>query len=258
MPGVIVQLYTAAGVLVGEQRTDAQGDYLFRNLPAGDYYVQFIPPTGYVITAQDAGGTNGNDQSANGGIFDSDVNPLTGRTVVTNLQPGETDRTWDAGLYLMTSPASIGDRVWYDTDRDGVQDFNETGVAGVTVELRNGAGELVATTMTDVDGYYRFDNLAPGEYAVNFILPGGYVISPQDAGSNDSADSDADPVTGRAPVTVLVAGENDPTWDLGIYLPVEPASLGDRVWYDTDKDGAQDEGETGVAGVRVQLYDATG
>ena len=258
VPGVIVQLYTAAGVLVGEQRTDAQGDYLFQNLPAGDYYVQFIPPTGYVITAQDAGGTNGNDQSANGGIFDSDVDPLTGRTVVTNLQPGETDRTWDAGLYLATPPASIGDRVWYDADRDGVQDFNETGVAGVTVELRNEAGVLVATTMTDVGGYYRFENLVPGEYAVNFILPGGYLISPQDAGSNDSADSDVDPANGRAPVTVLVAGENDPTWDLGIYLPVEPASLGDRVWYDTDKDGAQDEGETGVAGVRVQLYDATG
>jgi protocatechuate 3,4-dioxygenase beta subunit len=256
--GVIVQLYTAGGVLVAEQRTDGRGDYLFQNLPAGDYYVQFIPPAGYSISPQDAGGTNGNDQSSNGGATDSDVDPATGRTVATNLQPGETDRTWDLGIYLAVEPASLGDRVWFDTDKDGVQDYNESGVVGVVVQLYDAAGTLVAETVTDAVGNYRFDNLMPGDYYVRFVPPAGYNISPQDVGSNDAADSDADPNTGKTVLTNLVAGENDPTWDLGIYTQQPPASLGDRVWYDTDKDGVQDAGETGVPGVIVQLYSAAG
>jgi protocatechuate 3,4-dioxygenase beta subunit len=256
--GVTVQLYTAGGVLVAEQRTDGRGDYLFQNLPAGDYYVQFIPPAGYLISPQDAGGTNGNDQSSNGGAADSDVDPATGRTVATNLQPGETDRTWDLGIYLAVEPASLGDRVWYDTDKDGVQDYNESGVAGVVVQLYDAAGTLVAETVTDAVGNYRFDNLVPGDYYVQFIPPSGYSISPQDVGGSDAADSDAEPNTGKTVLNSLVAGENDPTWDLGIYTQQPPASLGDRVWYDTDKDGVQDAGETGVPGIVVQLYSAAG
>ena len=256
--GVIVQLYTAGGVLVAEQRTDGRGDYLFQNLPAGDYYVQFIPPARYSISPQDAEGTNGNDQSSNGGATDSDVDPATRRTVATNLQPGETDRTWDLGIYLAVEPASLGDRVWYDTDKDGVQDYNESGVVGVVVQLYDAAGTLVAETVTDAVGNYRFDNLAPGDYYVRFVPPAGYSISPQDVGSNDAADSDADPNTGKTVLTNLVAGENDPTWDLGIYTQQPPASLGDLVWYDTDKNGVQDAGETGVPGVVVQLYSAAG
>jgi protocatechuate 3,4-dioxygenase beta subunit len=256
--GVIVQLYTAGGVLVAEQRTDGRGDYLFQNLPAGDYYVQFIPPARYSISPQDAEGTNGNDQSSNGGATDSDVDPATRRTVATNLQPGETDRTWDLGIYLAVEPASLGDRVWYDTDKDGVQDYNESGVVGVVVQLYDAAGTLVAETVTDAVGNYRFDNLAPGDYYVRFVPPAGYSISPQAVGSNAAADSDADPNTGKTVLTNLVAQENDPTWDLGIYTQQPPASLGDRVWYDTDKDGVQDAGETGVPGVVVQLYSAAG
>ncbi|NJM40380.1 MAG: DUF11 domain-containing protein [Anaerolineae bacterium] len=49
----------------------------------------------------------------------------------------------------------------------------------------------------------------------------------------------------------LVSGENDPTWDAGIY---QLSSLGDRVWEDVNLNGTQDGGEPGVAGVGVTLY----
>jgi hypothetical protein len=203
-------------------------------------------------------GTNGNDQSANGGAADSDVDPATGRTVETNLQAGETDRTWELGLYLDEPPAAIGDRVWFDTDRDGVQDVGERGVSGVTVQLLNASGAVVATAVTDQQGNYLFENLPPGNYAVQFVPPAGYTISPQNSGSNPALDSDVDPATGRTAATNLQAGETDRTWDLGS----DPGGLAggnrDRVWYDNNRDGIQNADERGVAGVTVQLYTAGG
>ena len=54
---------------------------------------------------------------------------------------------------------------------------------------------------------------------------------------------------------MLVSGENDPTWDAGLY---RPASLGDRVWIDNNGNGAQDTGEVGVANVDVLLLNSAG
>ncbi|RME50549.1 MAG: hypothetical protein D6790_21065, partial [Caldilineae bacterium] len=36
--------------------------------------------------------------------------------------------------------------------------------------------------------------------------------------------------------------------------PINPAAYGDFVWLDTDRDGIQDPGETGINGIRVELY----
>ncbi|MEM8962997.1 MAG: SdrD B-like domain-containing protein, partial [Acidobacteriota bacterium] len=65
------------------------------------------------------------------------------------------------------SRATIGDRVWKDTNGDGVEDAGESGISGVTVELLFGAN-VVATTMTDGGGYYSFE-VAPGLYTVRIV-----------------------------------------------------------------------------------------
>lgn len=116
--------------------------------------------------------------------------------------------------------ASIGDYVWLDVNEDGIQDGNEIGYSGATVRLYDCTEVLIATTLTDADGYYLFDDLIPGDYHVEFVLPEGYVFSPQDQGGDDALDSDADMTTGVAICTTLDPGEHDPTWDAGIYLPV--------------------------------------
>lgn len=113
--------------------------------------------------------------------------------------------------------AAIGDTVWYDDDRDGIQDAGEAGVPGVTVHLYNCLDSLLATMTTDADGFYRFSDLEPGDYYVQFIPPEGYIVTLQDAGG-DAVDSDADPVTGKTICTTLDAGEYDPTWDCGIHI----------------------------------------
>ncbi len=151
--------------------------------------------------------------------------------------------------------ASLGDFVWEDMDADGVQDAGESGLDGVTVELFKADGTSMGTTTTANGGQYSFNNLVPGDYYVQFTLPNGYVFSPKDQGGDDAKDSDADTTTGKTATTTLTSGENDPTWDAGMY---RKASLGDFVWLDLDEDGVQDANEPGLEGVTVTLKDAGG
>ena len=243
MPDVVVSLYDAANAVVGTTTTDVNGAYAFTNLVPGTYYVGFAPPAGYEITLLNQGGDP---------ALDSDADRITGFTVPTVLISGENDPTWDAGLYL---PASLGDFVWNDLDADGVQDGGETGIVDVVVTLHSAIDDsVVGVTTTDVNGAYAFADLIPGDYYVHVAAPGGWYVSPQDAAGDDAVDSDIDVSTGLAATTTLVSGENDPTWDAGIYLP---ASLGDFVWLDVDGDGVQGgAGETGMPDVVVTLYDA--
>jgi protocatechuate 3,4-dioxygenase beta subunit len=240
IPGVTVELYDCQGNLVETAVTGANGEYLFDNLMPGCYEVEFTAPAGYTFSPQDQGA----DDAA-----DSDADPTSGRTVQTTLESGETDLTWDAGLY---QTAALGDRVWEDVDGDGIQDAGEPGIPGVTVELYDCDGNLIATDVTDASGLYLFEDVEPGCYVVEFVAPAGYTFSPQDQGTDDAADSDANPANGRTTQITLDSGETDLTWDAGLY---EPATIGDRVWEDTDGDGIQDAGEPGLANVTVNLYD---
>lgn len=127
--------------------------------------------------------------------------------------------------------AALGDYVWYDMDEDGIQDEGEMGVPNVTVNLYNCADELLATMLTNGDGYYLFDQLQPGDYYVEFILPEGYQFTYQDQGTDDAVDSDADVTTGRTICTNLEAGETDLTWDAGIFrVPQDGCTLTIGFW----------------------------
>jgi protocatechuate 3,4-dioxygenase beta subunit len=154
--------------------------------------------------------------------------------------------------------ASIGDRVWLDSNGNGLQDSNEAGVEGVTVHLLNGSGAYTGiSTTTGVDGKYLFSNLTPGDYAIKVDKPADYSFTTKDVGNNgsDAKDSDVDTMTGTTDTTNLTAGENDLSWDAGLY---KNPSIGDKVWLDCNNNGIQDAGEAGVAGVTVKLLDANG
>jgi uncharacterized repeat protein (TIGR01451 family) len=63
--------------------------------------------------------------------------------------------------------SAIGDRVWHDADRDGVQDGGEEGLPGITIALLRGDRSLVGFTETITDGYYIFEDLDPGTCIVD-------------------------------------------------------------------------------------------
>jgi len=237
--GVTVNLIDENGIVIATTETDANGEYLFNGLTPGDYNLEFETPFGYSSSPQDTG----NDDE------DSDVNPNTGQTVSTTLVSGENDTNWDAGFFEF---ASLGNYVWIDDNKDGIQEAGELPVENVIVTLFAADGTQVASTTTDADGLYLFDNLIPGDYYVDFTIPTGYIVTEQDAGTNDAIDSDVDPSNGQTIVTTLESGENDPTWDLGLY---QTASVGDFVWNDSNADGSQDPNENGIPGVTVTLLD---
>lgn len=62
-----------------------------------------------------------------------------------------------SSLEILSDPApiEIGNRVWRDSNSNGVQDPGEPAIAGVTVRLYQ-AGVLVGTAVTDVNGEYYF------------------------------------------------------------------------------------------------------
>lgn len=122
---------------------------------------------------------------------------------------------------LCVEKATLGDRVWYDDNKDGIQDLGEDGVENITVNLYDCLDAFVATTTTDEDGYYLFENLEVGNYYVQFVLPTDYLFSPQNEGTDVQVDSDADVTSGKTVCTDLVAGEVDLSWDAGIYTEVD-------------------------------------
>lgn len=115
--------------------------------------------------------------------------------------------------------AFLSGRAWSDTNQDGIQDAGEPAVAGVTINLLDGTGTVLATRTTDGSGVYLFDSLGAGEYAVQFIPPGDESFSPQGVGSNDAADSDVIPATGVTPVITLGATDSIPHFDAGLIAP---------------------------------------
>lgn len=69
------------------------------------------------------------------------------------------------------APLEIGNRVWQDTDGDGIQDPDEPGIDGVTVELYRD-GILVGTTVTTNGGEYLFNDSNVNQNAANGIVAG--------------------------------------------------------------------------------------
>jgi protocatechuate 3,4-dioxygenase beta subunit len=251
--GVTVELLNGTGTSVlATTTTDSNGMYAFSNLQAGVYEVAFVAPTGYSFSPQGVGG------SAAASI-NSSPNQTTGITGPITLTTGEADHNVEAGLVSGGSAsqgtATIGDYVWFDANHNGVQDSTETGVAGVTVDLLDSTGtSTIAVTTTDSTGHYSFTNLNAGTYEVQFVAPTADAFTTPGAGTDVSLDSNANSTGITAPVT-LTAGQIDTTIDAGL---TGTASIGDYVWFDSNLNGVQDSGETGVAGVTVDLLNAAG
>jgi SdrD B-like domain/Secretion system C-terminal sorting domain len=286
VPNVTVRLLTSAGAAVNNPTTgkpyvvvtDANGNYKFVDLPDGNYIVEFANiPAGYSFTSQDASGT-GAPGSGTDGTNDSDAKTTTGRTGVIAIDPTSTNPvsvniiTVDAGISqgIAAGTASLGNRVWYDVNNNGLQDATELGVGNVKVELLDALGAVVNVPSTAIPyvvytnalGEYLFTGLPAGDYTVRFSrLPAGYTSSTANTGTDDAIDADASfagisvtaTTTATTAVYTLQTGEDNLTVDMGIVPAAGTNSVGNFVWNDLNADGLQ-TGEPGVPGVTVTLY----
>jgi serine-aspartate repeat-containing protein C/D/E len=238
--------------VIANTTTDANGFYLFSDLIAGNYCVEYTLPNGYLYTLQNQGDTN----------FDSDADAVTGRTANVDILTNQTNLSVDAGVI---APASIGDTVWNDLDRNGLF-VDEFGVAGISVELFNCSntqvtdiyGNPVLPTVTDSNGLYNFGNLKPGGYTVKFTTSAGLefttaVVGP-DVMDSDAENFNQDGTMGTTRCITLASGESNTDIDAGIRT-INESRIGDFVWNDTNANGIQDLNElsNGIEGVPVEL-----
>ena len=169
------------------------------------------PLAGFELTVPNAG----SDDS-----IDSDGELRNGVPCIASAPTGAAGSfipTYDFGFW---KPAAIGDRVWEDTNHNGIQDAGEHGVGGVGVALHDSSGATIAHAVTDANGLYLFDRLPPGTYNVCFevgTIPSGFSLTTKDApGSTRANGSDAG-ADGCAVSTVLAPGQRDLDWDAGIW-----------------------------------------
>ncbi|MBP3960447.1 hypothetical protein J8F10_34910 [Gemmata sp. G18] len=171
LAGVTINLYQndASGALVASTTTAADGSYSFDNLAPGTYFVQELVPAGYQQTAGSAGYTvtvGGNGLQSGG---TSAGNNFANFKQVTITGTKFTDVTGNS----------------FSSD--------DTPLAGITVNLfQNGGTTPVASTVTGADGTYKFENLGPGTYFVQEVVPAGATQTGGSAGYTIAATSGTD------------------------------------------------------------------
>ena len=243
---VTVTLKDSDGNVVASMTTDANGEYLFEDVPAGTYTVVFTSPDSvYEFTAKDAGSDDASDSDANG----------AGLVTVT-VAPGASDLSIDAGLKLRSGAAAI-DLVKTAGDAPDGADFQLArygDTATYTYKVTNtGLAPLINVVVTD-DKLGRIGTipaLAPGASAT--LTASAALITT----TTNIATVVGTPTTkaGDALPGVPMVTDFD---DAVVIVPLQTATIGDRVWIDADGDGIQDANEVGLHGVTVTLKDANG
>ena len=169
---------------------------------------------------------------------DKDSNP---NPTLVNLPPNTVNPTIDFG-FMPPCAGVIGDFVWIDANKNGLQDVGEVGIPNVGVELRKASdNSLLQVTTTDANGRYKFQGLCGGDYKVVAVPPPGFPYLPTDTlvGPIGAIDSNTNPTL----VTLPNDFASDLTIDFGYCLP---AAIGDFVWHDINANGQQDAGEPGI------------
>lgn len=113
----------------------------------------------------------------------------------------------------------LGNRVWHDKNKNGIQDPREGGIGGICVNLLNESGRLLQQTTTDSNGYYGF-NVEAGRYMIEFELPNWLEFTKKNVQA-EATDSDVDAASARMDV-IDVSDSSLLFWDAGL---VQSASV---------------------------------
>jgi uncharacterized repeat protein (TIGR01451 family) len=217
--------------LVFNATTDVNGNYSVSTLPPGVFQVDIDTAT----LPEPLVPTSDHDGIA------------TPNTAIHILAAGESATDLDFGY---AGTGSIGDRVWNDSDNDGVQDGTETGLNGVNVQLLWAGPDGNLGTLDDIgvsqltsgNGNYQFNNLPAGLYSVRVdsaTLPSGSVQT-----------GDPDVTLDGQTLVALTAGQAKTDADFG-YSSV--GSIGVLVYRDLNVSGTFSGGETGIGAVTFHV-----
>lgn len=259
IPGVTVTASAPGGAPVAVDVTDDQGAYSLRGLPPGDYVIDVAaddvlpggPLAGFSPSPADVGDEAGDSDGVPGGVI-----VTVGDSVRDDIDFGF---SYPTDVSLVVAVDHLGDDV---VALDPVQ-------FGATVENVGSAPATRVAVVATYEALRLVDSLpAADDPADDGELNWSDLGSLSAAGSL-GIDFDfvaAEPAT--AAVTVVATAYVDPdgvgplpeievTTATGSGLvevaPPPDALIGDRVWWDLDEDGVQDDGEPGLGGVTLEL-----
>ena len=186
---------------------------------------------------------------------DTDGTSTNGYQVYAQNQPGifgKSNGVSSLVAFCNSAPLEIGNRVWLDSNNNGIQDAGEPDIAGATVHLYAADGTtLLATTTTDSNGNYYFNNgnvtagLQPyTQYVVKLDNPADYQSGgplsglqltlanqdiPQHVLDSKGVLPDSTQVIGsgnypQATVNALAPGQNDDAFDFG-FVPLPDLAI---------------------------------
>ena len=226
-----VELRDKDGKVVATTTTDENGAYSFSKLPAGDYTVKVVKD----------GALTDLDQTEDP---DSTKDSTSGVISLGNDHRTETDVNFG---YIANN--SINGTIYRDGDRDGRKGDTEGRYSGVTVQLLDKDGKVIATTTTDKDGKYSFEHLPDGTYSVKVVKDGALTDTDQTGDPDNKLDNASEPIT---------LDEKNPTKgdvDFG-YVPNN--TIKGTVYRDDNRDKTINGDEPGLERVSVQLLDEDG
>ena len=266
--GVTVRLLDADGNPVKDStgaeittKTDTNGNYTFNRLPLGDYKVEVVPDQATVdgknVKLSDYKQTYGYETSTS--RTDAGKGKLTTPAISLTASKANVTKV-DFGF---VKPAAVGNYVWFDANKNGIQDAGEYGVPGARISLVDALdrpvldanGNPVKPVLSDENGLYKFENLLPNtegdkgskSYTVRLWPPDSYGVTVTNAGTDTDKDSN-----GPAPKITLTEGQEDMSIDLGL---VASGYIGDTIFWDIDNTGGFNptEHDKELAGVIVKL-----
>lgn len=181
--------------------TNINGAYTFTDLLPGTYRVYEVADSNWTVIYPTTR------------YFDVTVNP--------------DENVTDVNFYNFRN-ITISGYKYNDTNGNGVADEGENTLSNWTINL---SGEVSDSTVTDLDGYYEFTNLGPGEYSVEEVLLDGWkqTLAPTNPMSAVGGQDIEDANFANAPLT-----------DVHGYK-----------WSDENENGERDEGEDLLSGWRI-------
>ncbi len=241
LAGVLIELRNASGQVIATKTTGSDGTYSFDNLRAGVYSLTETTPANLLEGDAKVGSAGGN--KVNG----SQITQIT-------IGGGVAATAYD---FCELTPSDLSGHSYYDQNNNGQRDRAETPLSNVLITLWDEAGNKVAETRTNAQGYYQFDRLPPGTYRVTEQTPSDYVPGQASVGTvRGQTVGRNDPSGDVLSAIVLPAGSHGINYDFGEILP---GSIAGRVISDTNGNCIIDAvGDMPLPGVTIELLSPTG
>jgi hypothetical protein len=157
-------------IIIAKTKTDVTGAYSFKRLFRGIYKVSEFSQLGWT--------------------------PTTAPDLTVTLPGSKSNQNFGNKLVTQPNKASVWGVKFNDINGNGINNA-EPGLSGWTIKLKNLTTSIELTTTTNVNGWYSFTNLDPGNYQVSEIVQSGWTpVAP------------VVPAPGMHPAFALSAGDN--------------------------------------------------